>query len=102
MPPVDPSPDPMRDPAPEHARESEIPRDGFGPLGILAMLVILLVGNGLVVPVAALLVLAWVRVTHTPWRDIGYVRPRSRTLTVAGGIVAGIAFKLLMKAVVLR
>lgn len=98
----------MRDPAPEHARESEIPRDGFakslggfGPLGILAMLVILLVGNGLVVPVAALLVLAWVRVTHTPWRDIGYVRPRSWTLTVAGGIVAGIAFKLLMKAVVM-
>ena len=33
---------------------------GFGPLGILAMLVILLVGNATVVPLGALLVLAWV------------------------------------------
>src|SRR5207248_8219593 len=67
---------------------------GFGPLGILAMLVILLVGNATVVPLGALLVLAWVRSTRTPWRDIGYVRPRSWTLTIVCGIAAGIAFKL--------
>ena len=44
---------------------------GFGPLGILAILVIL-AGNFLFVPLSAVLVLVWVRWSRTPWREIGY------------------------------
>lgn len=78
---------------------------GFGPLGLLAALVILLSGNvfvgEVVVPLGAVLVLAWVRWSRTPWREIGYVRPRSWIRTLAGGLAFGIAFKLLMKAIVM-
>jgi CAAX protease family protein len=74
---------------------------GFGPLGILALLVILFAGSYGVVPLGAILVLLWVWRSRTPWREIGYVRPRSWVRTVAGGIVFGIAFKFLMKAVVM-
>ncbi len=75
---------------------------GFGPLGILAILIILLIGNAVpLVPASALLVLAWARLSRTPWREIGYVRPKSWILTVVAGIVFGIAFKLLMKAIVM-
>lgn len=73
---------------------------GFGPVGLLAILLIL-AGNAVVVPLSGLLVLVWVRLSRTPWRAIGYVRPGSIVLTVAGGIVFGVAFKLLMKAVVM-
>jgi membrane protease YdiL (CAAX protease family) len=74
---------------------------GFGPLGVIAVLVILLVGNYPLAPVGAILVLVWVRWSRTPWRDIGYVRPRSWVSTVAAGVVFGIAFKLLMKIIVM-
>ena len=79
---------------------------GFGPLGILAMAVILLSGNVFVapmviVPLGALLVLLWVRLSGTTWRQIGYVRPRSWALTLAGGILLGVALKFLMKAIVM-
>src|SRR5882724_3578053 len=73
---------------------------GFGPLGILAILVIL-VGNGLFVPLSAILVLVWVHWSHTPWREIGYVRPRSWIATVLVGVVFGVAFKFLMKSIVM-
>jgi uncharacterized protein len=79
---------------------------GFGPAGILAMLVILLAGNLKVgsipaVPAGALLVVAWAQLSETPWRAIGYVRPGSWAGAVAGGIAFGVAFKLVMKAVVM-
>jgi membrane protease YdiL (CAAX protease family) len=73
---------------------------GFGPLGILAILVIL-AGNFLFAPLSAILVLVWVWRSHTPWREIGYVRPKSWTRTVAVGIAFGIAFKFLMKSIVM-
>jgi CAAX protease family protein len=73
---------------------------GFGPLGILAILVIL-AGNGLFVPLSAILVLVWVWWSQTPWREIGYVRPRSWIGTLAVGIVFGSAFKFVMKAIVM-
>ena len=73
---------------------------GFGPLGVLAVLVIL-AGNGLFVPLSGLLVLGWARLSRTPWRDIGYVRPRSWMGGLAVGVVFGAAFKLAMKAVVM-
>jgi len=74
---------------------------GFGPLGILAGLVILLAGNYPVAPLGGILVLAWVRWSRTPWREIGYVRPRSWTRDLVAGIVLGVVFKFLMKALVM-
>jgi uncharacterized protein len=78
---------------------------GFGALGILAILVILLSGNvfvgTIVVPLGALLVLVWARWSRTPWVEIGYVWPRSWIRSVAIGLAFGIAFKFLMKAIVM-
>jgi len=74
---------------------------GFGPLGVLAILVILLISNYPFAPAGALLVLLWVRWSRTPWREIGYVRPKSWVRTLAVGIVFGIALKFLMKAIVM-
>lgn len=73
---------------------------GFGPLGVLAFLVIIL-GNLVVVPLSAVLVLVWALRSRTPWREIGYVRPESWTRSLAVGIAFGIAFKLLMKMIVM-
>ena len=74
---------------------------GFGPLGIAAALLILIIGNAYFVPVAGLLVLLWARLSRTPWRELGFVRPRSWIVTVLVGIVFGAAFKLIMKAIVM-
>jgi membrane protease YdiL (CAAX protease family) len=73
---------------------------GFGPLGILAILVIL-AANFVVAPVSAVLALVWARLSHTPWREIGFVRPKSWMRTLAIGIVFGVAFKFVMKAIVM-
>ena len=73
---------------------------GFGPLGILAA-VIILAGNFLFTPLSAILVLVWVRISRTPWREIGYVRPESWLRTLAIGIIFGASFKLVMKALVM-
>jgi len=74
---------------------------GFGPVGIAAMLVILLVGNYPVAPLSGILVLVWVGWSRTAWREIGYVRPKSWMRDLAAGIALGIAFKFLMKAIVM-
>jgi membrane protease YdiL (CAAX protease family) len=73
---------------------------GFGPIGILAIIGIF-AGNLIVISLGGLLVLLWTRLSHTPWREIGYVRPESWARTVAVGIAFGIAFKFLMKAIVM-
>ncbi|HWN43142.1 MAG TPA: type II CAAX endopeptidase family protein [Thermoanaerobaculia bacterium] len=73
---------------------------GFGLLGIFAILVIL-AANLVVAPLGAVLVLVWARRSCTPWREIGYVRPVSWTGSLAVGIAFGIAFKFLMKAIVM-
>jgi hypothetical protein len=88
--------------------EAEPPSDGrlaaqlrgFGPLGILAIVVIL-AGNAVVVPLSAVLVLVWARRSHTPWREIGYVRPQNWIASLAIGVAFGIAFKFLMKVIVM-
>jgi uncharacterized protein len=89
-------------PAPSQSWEKQLAARlrGFGPLGLLAILFILL-AHLYFVPLAALMVLVWTRLSRTPWRHIGYVRPKSwgRTLTI--GLFFGIAFKLLMKSVVM-
>ena len=73
---------------------------GFGPVGMLAFLVILS-GNLIVPPLSAILVLLWARRSRTPWREIGYVRPRSWVRTAGVGVALGVAFKLAMKALVM-
>ena len=78
---------------------------GFGPIGLVAILVIVLSGNifvgSIVVPLGAVLVLVWMQWSRTPWRAIGYVRPASWIATIAGGLAFGVAFKFLMKAIVM-
>ena len=69
-------------------------------MGIIAILVIL-AGNFVVAPLSAVLVLVWARWSGTPWREIGYARPRSWIGSLAVGLVFGIAFKLLMKTIVM-
>jgi hypothetical protein len=73
---------------------------GFGPLGLFAILLIVL-ASAVFKPLSAILVLAWAWRSHTPWREIGYVRPRSWLGSLAVGIVFGFAFKLFMKAIVM-
>ena len=72
----------------------------FGPLGILSI-VLILAGNELFVPLSAILVLVWVRLSRTPWREIGYARPRSWISSTLIGITFGVAFKFVMKAIVM-
>jgi membrane protease YdiL (CAAX protease family) len=74
---------------------------GFGPEGIVAIIVILLAGNDWFVPVSAILVLAWAWRSRTPWREIGFVRPVSWPRTIVLGIALGATLKLLMKAIVM-
>lgn len=73
---------------------------GFGPVGLLAILVIAL-GNLVFVPLSALLVLAWAWRSGLPWRELGFVRPRSWAATILVGLLFGAAFKLAMKALVM-
>jgi len=72
---------------------------GFGPIGLLAILVIS--AGQIVAPLSALLVLLWAWLSRTPWREIGYVRPQSWVGGLVIGSVFGIAFKLAMKAIVM-
>jgi len=70
---------------------------GFGPLGLLSIVVIYITA-----PIfGALLVLVWAWRSRTPWRDIGYVRPKSWIGGLAMGIALGVPLKFLMKAVVM-
>ena len=73
---------------------------GFGPLGILAIIVIFL-GNAIFVPGSALLVLLWRHLSRTPWRELGFVRPKSWIRIITLGIILGALLKFLMKALVM-
>ncbi len=72
---------------------------GFGPVGLLAIVIIVL--TSVIKPLSALLVLLWAWRSHTPWREIGYVRPKSWIGSLALGIIFGCALKLLMKVIVM-
>ena len=83
---------------------------GFGPLGIIAILVILLTnhifigsigGMPVAIPVGAILALIWAKRSHTPWHAIGYVWPRHWVVSLGFGVAFGIAFKFAMKAMVM-
>ncbi len=73
---------------------------GFGPLGIVAILVIL-GGNYLFAPLSAIFALVWAWLSRTPWRDLGLVHPRSWVRTIVSGIVFGVALKFAMKSIVM-
>jgi membrane protease YdiL (CAAX protease family) len=73
---------------------------GFGPIGIATMVVIL-AANLIAVPVSAILVMAWVGLSRTPWSDIGFVHVKNWAGIVAAGVAFGVAFKLLLKIVVM-
>lgn len=104
--PSSPSPGQLPQTAPDSSASSppddSLPRKlrGFGPLGILAILVILL-GNAAFVPLSALLVLVWAWRSRTPFREIGYARPKSWLASLAIGLVFGIALKFLLKIIVM-
>ena len=71
---------------------------GFGPLGVLASIVILFSGTPMV---GAPLVLLWARFSRTPWSELGFVRGVRWARTAALGIALGIALKLTMKALIM-
>jgi membrane protease YdiL (CAAX protease family) len=96
----------MSEAAPTANPGSPLPQDrfaadlrGFGALGILAVLVI--AAAQLAPPLSAVLVLVWTKLSRTPWREIGYVRPKSWIGSLVIGVAFGILFKLLMKAIVM-
>ena len=70
---------------------------GFGPIGIITIVVILAAGN----LAGAALVLIWASVSGTRWRDLGFVRPPHGAIDLAIALVAGVLFKILMKAIVM-
>ena len=72
----------------------------FGPIGILAILVIL-AGAVAGPPFAAILIVLWVIASRTPWREIGYARPKSWIAAFLIGLVFGASFKLAMKSLVM-
>lgn len=79
---------------------------GWGIVGILFTITVVLIGNVtlanmIMLPVGAVLVLIWVEITETPWREIGYVKPKSWIAVVVIGLILGITFKFLMKAIVM-
>lgn len=94
------SPDRAGNPSSGEERSIASRLRGFGLVGILAILVIL-AGNLLFLPLSAILVLVWARISRTPWGELGYVRPKSWVGSVAIGIVFGAALKLVMKAIVM-
>jgi len=51
--------------------------------------------------VGGIAVVLWVQLSHTPWRELGFVRPRSWVVTVAAGVTLGVALKFVMKAIVM-
>jgi len=89
---------------PSERRDTEFARRlrGFGPVGIVAAL--LVIAANVFAPfivIRAFAVVLWAWLSRTPWSAIGFVRPKSWARTIFGGIVMGAAFKLLMKAVVM-
>jgi membrane protease YdiL (CAAX protease family) len=72
---------------------------GFGLLGMFAMLVI--AAGQILAPLSAVLVLAWVKLSHTPWCEIGYVRPKRWIGSLVVGIAIGVVLKLLLKMIVM-
>jgi len=96
--------------APHSGNQFAVRLRGLGPLAILAILLVLfpatiaaggLGGMPFLMPFGATKVLVWAWLSRTPWHDIGYVRPKSWIASLLIGVVLGVAFKFLMKVVVM-
>ena len=74
---------------------------GRGPIGVLFVLFILLVAYLVGPRIAAPLVLVWAWWAGVPWGDLGFRRPKSWALLIAGGILAGAAEKLFSKTIMM-
>ena len=74
---------------------------GGGLVGFLVLLFVLAVTYCFGPRIGAPVVLLWAWWTGLPWGDLGFRRPKSWALVIAGGIVVGVASKLLMKTVVM-
>jgi membrane protease YdiL (CAAX protease family) len=81
-------------------RMTEAALRGFGPLGVLA-LVLIFASSAAGFIVAAALVLVWARLSNTPLTDLGFTTPNSWVATIAAGVAFGVILKLLLKAVVM-
>ena len=93
---VDETPDRLNDPA---HREGAALR-GFGPLGVLAVLIVF--AAALAGPIAAsIAVLLWAWLSHTPMLALGFRAPRNWLLTVLGGVAFGVILKLVLKIAVM-
>jgi membrane protease YdiL (CAAX protease family) len=66
-------------------------------LGFMVAVVIVLTGEW----ISAMLVLLWAWATNTPLRRLGFIRGQHVALVSAGAVVAGVALKLVMKALVM-
>ena len=73
---------------------------GFGPVGVLAILAIF-AASVVGFAVSGVLVLVWASLSNTPLRNLGFKTPRSWIVTIVGGAVSGIVFKLVAKAIVM-
>lgn len=73
---------------------------GFGPLGIFAIICILY-ATWYAPPLAALMALVWTRLSCTPWREIGFVRPKSWACELIIGVLLGFTLKLALKSIVM-
>ena len=83
---------------------------GFGPLAIVAILLVLfpatiaaggLGGMPFLIPFGAIKALGWARLSRTPWHEIGYVRPKSWIASLVIDVALGVSLKFLLKAVVM-
>ncbi len=73
---------------------------GFGPLGLIAVIVIL--AGSLAGPlVSALLVLAWARISETPLQALGFKAPRRWPVMLVAGVAIGTVLKFVAKALVM-
>jgi len=73
---------------------------GFEPLGVLAILAIL-VGSVFGPPVSAVLVLVWAYVAELPLRDLGLAVPADWGRSLVLALLGGIFLKLVAKAIVM-
>jgi hypothetical protein len=73
---------------------------GFGPIGIVAIIIVL-GGSFFLTLLGVVLASVWVWLSNTSWRTMGFVRPKSWIRTVIIGCLFGVAFKLVMKAIVM-
>ena len=74
---------------------------GGGPVGFLVLIFILAVTYYFGPQIGGPVVLLWAWWTGLPWRDLGFRRPKSWALLIAGGIIAGVVEKLFSKTVMM-